>query len=254
MKLIDTHCHPQMKQYDNDREEMIKRTLGGGVGMICVGVDLESSQKAIEFAEKNEGIWASVGLHPNDNLDEESDAEKYKELAQNKKVIAIGEIGLDYYRTPEKAKQEIQKIRFVEQIKLAKELNKPIIMHCRQAYDDAIEILKNNPVEGVAHSFTDTWDNAEKIFDLGFYIGFNGIITFTEQYDEIVRKSPTERILIETDAPYLAPVPYRGKRNEPAYVIEVAKKIAQLKNISFEEVAEQTTKNALKLFKLNDKI
>lgn len=251
MKLIDTHCHPQMSQYDGDREEMIERTLDGEVGMVCVGVDLESSEKAIELAGKYENIWAAVGLHPNDNLDEEFDAEKYKKLAQNKKVIAIGEVGLDYYRIPEIEKQEIQKKRFELQIEMARELNLPVIMHCRQAYDDAFEILKNKSVEGVAHSFTDTWGNAKKVFDLGFYIGFNGIITFTEQYDEIVRKSPMDRILIETDAPYLAPVPYRGKRNESLYVVEVAKKIAKLKNVSVEEVSEQTTNNAIKLFKLN---
>jgi TatD DNase family protein len=251
MKLIDTHCHPQMSQYDGDREEMIKRTLDGAVGMVCVGVDLESSEKAIELADKYDGIWAAVGLHPNDNLDEEFDSEKYKKLAQNKKVIAIGEIGLDYYRTPEIEKQEIQKKRFELQIQMAKELNLPVIMHCRQAYDIAFEILKNNTIGGVAHSFTDTWENAEKVFDLGFHIGFNGIITFTEQYDEIVSKSPMDRILIETDAPYLAPVPYRGKRNESLYAIEVAKKIAKLKNVSVAEIVEQTTNNAVKLFKLN---
>jgi TatD DNase family protein len=251
MKLIDTHCHPQTSQYDGDRGEMVKRTIDGGVGMICVGFDLESSEKAIELADKSENIWAAVGLHPNDNLDEEFDAAKYKELAKDKKVIAIGEIGLDYYRTPEKEKQEIQKKRFEEQIQMAKESNLPVIMHCRQAYDDAFEILKNKQVEGVAHSFTDTWENAEKVFDLGFYIGFNGIITFTEQYYEIVMKSPMDRILIETDAPYLAPVPYRGKRNESLYVIEVAKKIARLKNLSLEEVSKITTDNAIKLFKLN---
>jgi len=250
MKLIDSHCHPQMSQYDGDREEVIKRTLEGGVEMVCVGVDLESSEKAIKLSEKYNGIWAAVGLHPNDNLDEEFDSEKYNELAKNKKVVAIGEIGLDYYRTPENDKQEIQKKRFEEQIKMAEELKLPVIMHCRQAYNDAFEILKSHSIEGVAHSFTDTWENAQKVFDLGFYIGFNGIITFTDQYDEIVAKSPMDRILIETDAPYLAPVPYRGKRNESLYVIEVAKKIAKLKNIPVEEVAEQTVKNTSSLFKL----
>lgn len=251
MKLIDTHCHPQMSQYDNDRGEVIKRTLDGEIGMICVGTDLEMSEKAVALADNYKSIWAAVGLHPNDNLDEEFDLKKYKQLAQNEKVIAIGEIGLDFYRTPDKEKQEKQKKRFEEQIKLAKETNKPIIMHCRQAYDEVFEILKNNPIGGVAHSFTDTWGNAKKVFDLGFYVGFNGIITFTEQYDEIVINSPLDRILIETDAPYLAPVPYRGKRNEPLYVVEVAKKIAKLKNVPVEKVFEQTTNNAIKLFRLN---
>lgn len=248
--LIDSHCHPQFPQYDADREDMIERTLEAGVKMICVGTDLEMSRKAVGLAKKYDGIWAAVGLHPNDNLNENFNAEVYEKLAEENKVVAIGEIGLDYYRTPNVEKQKVQKERFERQIQLAKKLGKPLIMHCRQAYDDALEILERNQVKGVAHSFSDTWETAQKLFDLGFCIGLNGIITFTDQYDELVKKSPLERILLETDAPYLAPVPYRGKRNEPLYVVEVAEKIAELKNMSLEQVTSQTTKNTQDLFRL----
>jgi len=252
MNLIDTHCHPQFPQYDGDRDDVIRHTLDGGVKMICVGTDLEMSEKAVKLAEKYDGIWAAVGLHPDEGLDREFDIGPYKKLAQEKKVVAIGEAGLDYYRTTEPKKHEIQKDRFRQQIMLAKELNKPVILHYRQSQDDVLEILKDNPISGVAHSFSGTPEVAQKFFDLGFYIGFNGIVTFTTQYDKTVISAPLDKILLETDAPLLAPVPYRGKRNEPLYMVEVAKKIAELKKISVEEVAEQTVKNANKLFGLND--
>lgn len=278
--IIDSHCHPQDVQYDKDRKEMIRRALDGGVQMICVGTDLEMSKKAIELAGQYEGptsptatlklrssrrlqrasMWASVGLHPNDNLDEEFDEKAYEELLVQDKVVAMGEIGLDYYRTEKLEDQKRQKDRFVQQLELAKKVGKPLILHCRdskagstgRAYPDMIDILGGGYADlgGVVHSYTGSLDEAKRFLDLGFYLGFNGIITFARQYDEIVQYVPLDRILLETDAPYLAPVPYRGQRNEPLYVIEVAKKVAELKKISLEEVAEQTTKNTQNLFNL----
>ncbi|OGN00894.1 MAG: hypothetical protein A3I26_00590 [Candidatus Yanofskybacteria bacterium RIFCSPLOWO2_02_FULL_43_10] len=259
-KIFDSHCHPQMAQYNKDREEVIRRALEKGVFMICVGTDLETSRQAIELAQKHEGVWATVGLHPNDNLNEKFEPEKYRELLQQERVVAFGEIGLDYYRTEKPEDQKFQKERFIQQLELAKELKKPLILHCRDgksgstgpAYRDMIEILSRGYVinGGVMHSFTGTTEEARQFLDLGLYLGFNGIITFARQYDNIVREVPLERILLETDAPYLTPEPHRGKRNEPAYVIEVAKKIAELKNEPFEKVVEQTTKNCRKLFGL----
>lgn len=228
--------------------------------MICVGTDLEMSEKAIKLARQYEGIWASVGLHPNDNLGEKFDASKYRDLLLQEKVIAMGEIGLDYYRTEKLEDQKIQKQRLEEQLELAKETKKPVIFHCRDArigsvgtaHKDMFEILENIGFNmgGVMHSFTGTKEEAEKYLDLGLYLGFNGIITFSKQYDELIKYLPLEKILIETDAPYLTPEPHRGKRNEPAYVKFVVQKIAELREISVEEIAQKTTENTKKLFNL----
>lgn len=257
---FDSHCHPQMAQYNKDREEVIARAQRAGVSMICVGTDLETSRQAIELAQRTEGMWASVGLHPNDNLNEKFEPEKYKELLRKEKVVAFGEIGLDYYRTEKPEDQKLQKERLIQQLELAKELKKPLILHCRdaragstgRAYKDMIDILKEGYVSngGVVHSFTGILDEARQFLDLGLYLGFNGIVTFARQYDEIVRQVSLDRILLETDSPYLTPEPYRGKRNEPAYVMEVAQKIAELKNLSLEAIIEKTTKNCENLFKI----
>lgn len=267
MHIFDSHCHPQFPQYDKDRGEMIARAEEAGVSMICVGTDLEMSQKAIELAEKHDTIWASVGLHPNDFAElfegtkiSPAKADNFVHLINNKKVVAVGEIGLDYYRTPDKEHQKKQKEIFEFFINLAYQNQKPLIIHGRdsqagsggQAHGDIIEILnsaKNILYGGVAHSFTGSIDEAKKYLDLGFYLGFNGIITFAN-YNELVHHVPLDQILIETDAPYLTPELYRGKRNEPAYVIETAKKIAAIKKISLEEVVSQTFANCRKLFGL----
>lgn len=266
--IIDSHCHLQMAQYDKDREEVIKRALEKGVSVICVGMDLETSKQAIELAQKNDpvklpngnhgagGMWATVGLHPND-ISENFINSSYEHIIKHPKVVAVGEVGLDYYRTPEPEKQKQQKEVFEQFIDLAQKTNKPMVLHFRDSpkgssgrvHKDALEILPKDIV-GVSHSFIGNLDEAKEYIKRGIYLGFNGIITFARQYDEIVREVPLERILLETDAPFLTPEPHRGKRNEPVYVIEVAKKIAELKNETLEKVIEQTTKNCKNLFKL----
>jgi TatD DNase family protein len=264
--MIDSHCHPQFPQYDADREEVIKRTLAAGCGMICVGTDLEMSKKAIELAEKYDGIWATVGCHPNESIKELQIAD-YEELAKHLKVVAIGETGLDYYRTPEKNKQEKQKEIFQQFLELSEKLGKPIIIHCRDplrraegeasAHNDLLAILNshslipNLSLRGVIHSFTGTSADATRYLKLGFYIALNGIITFSDAYDEFIKVLPLNRFLIETDAPYLAPEPYRGKRNEPLYVAEVAKKIAELKGMDYDKIASTTFENTKKLFNIH---
>ncbi len=276
MKIIDTHCHPQSSQYDNDREVVLKRALDASVGMICVGTDLQMSQKAIKLAEQYPSIWASVGLHPNDNLDEQYDQSAYEQIAHHPKVVAIGEIGLDYYRTTDTEKKRFQRERFEKQIDLAIAIEKPLIIHCRDshlprlgevdqnkseanrnedessAHNDMIKILKTKnkqlKMKGVIHSFTGTWTEAQQYIGLGFMIGLNGIITFARQYDETIAHMPVDNILLETDAPYLTPVPYRGTRNEPAYIWEVAEVIAKLKKMKKEDIAEVTKSNAKRLF------
>jgi len=245
--VFDSHCHPQFSQYEGNREEMVKRALDGGVFMICVGTDLETSKRGIELARKHEGIGATVGLHPNDNLDEDFDRYAYEDLLNQEKVVGFGEIGLDYYRTSGKDDREKQKKRFMEQLELAREVGKPLVLHCREAHQDMLKILDPG-MRGVIHSFTGTFEEAKKYLNLGFHLGFNGILTFTSQYDEIVRFVPLEKILLETDAPYLAPVPFRGKRNEPLYVKQVVKKVAELKGIDYDEVARQTFENTKRLF------
>ncbi|MDO8494944.1 MAG: TatD family hydrolase [bacterium] len=263
---IDSHSHPQFPQYDQDREEMITRTLQRGVKMICVGTDLEMSKKAVELAEGQEGIWASVGLHPNDNLDEVLDIEEYRKLLVHPKVVAVGEVGLDYFRTTGEENIFKQKDRFIKFLELSRESGKPLILHCREAYQDMLEMISSagtlfggSAVRGVLHSFTSTWEVAQKFIDLGFYIGLNGIITFppsrkaTEgqapsSLDEVIKNIPLDKLLLETDAPYLSPIPHRGKRNESSYIEFVAQKIAQMKGESVEKVAEETTKNTKKLF------
>lgn len=256
--IFDSHCHLQFPQYDKDREEVIARAEGAGVSMICVGTDLEMSKKAIELAGNYSSIWATAGLHPNDNLDEEFDADAYRGLLKKNKVVAFGEIGLDYYRIEKEEIREKQKKRFSQQLALAKEMDVPLVLHCRdgkrgdsRAYKDMFGMLKElGTNKGVVHSFTAGVDEARRFLDLGFYLGLNGIITFTDDYNELVKYAPLEQILLETDAPYLAPVPYRGKRNEPSYIIEVAKKVAELKQLVLEKVIEQTTQNCKKLFEI----
>ena len=305
VELVDTHAHLNFDAFKKDADEVIRRCLDEGVWMINVGSHYKASKRAVEIAEKyREGIYAAIGLHPinldtgllrtkADNIEgshfeKEFDYEKYKELAKSQKVIAIGEIGLDYYWRPKTtAKKELfkqkQKNLFLEELKLAEELNLPVIFHCRMAHDDLINIiseqLKNNnkQIRGVIHCFTGTWEQAQKYMEMGLALGFNGLI-FKLDFKDIIQKTPLERILIETDCPYLSPpaslreqaLPemlslQAGRlrsvaggtspenntnyRNEPIYVKYIAKEIAKIKNIKFEEVSKITNQNAKELFK-----
>ncbi len=276
MLLVDTHAHVNFKDYKDDGDEVIKRALENGVWMINVGAEFETSRRAVEYAEiYPKGIFAAIGLHPIHLVPgkisekelklrvkgENFDYQKYKDLARSPKVVGIGEIGLDYYRiTPEENDKDVKKKQkevFKKQIELALELDKPIIIHCREAHSDVLDILNSyftmhhSRLRGVAHSFLGNYKQARRYREMGFKIAFNGIITFARDYDKVILDTPLEDILLETDCPYLAPVPYRGQRNEPLYVIEVAKKLAEIKRISFEKVANQTTINAFNIFGLN---
>ena len=255
--LIDTHSHLNFSDFDKDRNKVIEKCLNNNVWMINVGTDYESSKKAIEISEKHsQGVFASVGMHPENIGKEVFNYEKYKALSNSKKVVAIGEIGLDYwYRSKTKKKraefEEKQKELLLKQLNLAKELNLPVIFHCRTAHNDLLEILsakENSNLRGVIHCFTGNWDQTEKYLNMGFYLGFTGII-FKLNLDEIIRKTPLDRILVETDCPFLSPLA-EIKRNEPLFVKHIAEKIAKLRNITFEETAEQTTHNAKKLFNI----
>lgn len=250
--IFDTHCHPQFPHYDKDREQILARANESGVKMICVGTDLNMSKEAIKLSEEHKNIWATVGAHPNDINDIVMD--DFVHMMNEKMVVAIGEVGLDYYRTVDKEKQKEQRGVFEQFINLAYQYQKPLVIHCRNAHKDAIDVLKSARdilCGGVIHSFTGTLDEAKEYLELGFYLGFNGIITFARQYDETVIYTPLERIFLETDAPYLTPEPYRGKRNEPAYVIEVAKQIGKIKNLLFDRIINVTTQNTVDLFKIS---
>ncbi len=252
--LIDIHCHLDFPDFDADRDNLIKKTLSEGVWMLTVGTGKESSKKAVEIAEKYDGVFATVGVHPHD-ADETFDVGYYRELAKHPKVVAIGECGLDVVRS--RTKPVEQKEVFIRQIELALESDKPLILHIRNAHEKALDILKSYAsgfgLRGDVHFFSGKWEDAEKYLEMGFSFSFTGVITFTRDYDEVIKKLPMEKIMVETDAPFVAPVSFRSKRCEPLYVKEVARRIAEIKNISYEEAAEITTENAIKLFKLPQK-
>lgn len=252
--LVDTHCHLDWNKFDADREQVIQRAIDAGVTrMITIGTDVESSRRAIELAEKFGAVYAAVGVHPNDCGDfDESGLDQIRSLARHAKVVAIGEIGLDYYW--KKTAKDVQARAFEMQLDLAAEIHKPVIIHNRDATADVMRILTEHAPRntGVLHSFFGSLETAQQAIGLGYSIGFTGPITFkkADREREVARLIPIESMLIETDAPFLAPEPHRGQRNEPAYVKHVAEIIAQVRNISFDEVARQTTLNAEKLFGL----
>lgn len=278
-KLFDVHTHVQFSAFKDDADLAIEKALDAGIWMINVGTQKDTSAKAVEFANKyKEGVYASVGLHPihteksyhdsqelsaSDMRHETSDKgltsreeefnyDYYKKLAENLKVVAIGECGLDYYRLEETTKEK-QFSAFEAQIALASEIKKPLMIHCRQAFPDLIDILNTrykilNTRPGVIHFFSGSKEDARKLLDMGFSFSFGGVITFTRDYDEVIKYIPLERIVLETDAPYVAPVPYRGKRNEPAHIAEIAKKFVEIKALAVDKVENQTTDNAFKIF------
>ena len=257
MRLFDAHCHLQMPQFDADRVEVLERMQERGMEGVIPGVDFETSRAALELARKHDFLWAAVGLHPNDNLSEEFDEEKYADLASDPKVVAIGECGLDYFRAGKTGEErQAQFRRFEAQLQLALYTNKALIIHCREAHEDMLEILTSHrrdhghKVRVIIHFFTGTKELAQKYLDLGCYLSFPGPITYTDMYDESIRVAPLDKILSETDSPFAAPVPNRGKRNEPAYVEEVVKKIALIKGEAPEVIIEHIYRNAHRVFNL----
>jgi TatD DNase family protein len=253
--LIDSHCHLDrldLNAFGGSLTTLLKEAEKFDVKrVLCVGVDLENSKTVKEIAQQFTNVYASVGLHPSEDKGEEATVERLIDLGTDPKVVAIGETGLDYHY--EYTSQELQQERFVIHIKAAQALKKPLIIHTRKAEDDTLTLLKKHQVHaGVFHCFTESYEMASAGLDLGLYISFSGIITFknAEALRMVVKKIPLERILVETDAPYLTPVPYRGKANFPGYTRLVAECIAGLKGIKYEEVAEITTHNFINLFKL----
>ncbi|MCC6606379.1 MAG: TatD family hydrolase [Anaerolineae bacterium] len=253
--LIDTHCHLDFDWFDEDRDAVVERALAAGVTQIVVpGLDLENCRAILALTEKYDGVFAAVGVHPNSSAGwQDGWVDVLRDLAQQPKVVAIGEIGLDYYW--DKSPQAVQHRALALQLELAAELNLPVIIHNRDASADVMRLLSESPLvgrdnPGVLHSFAADWATAVAALNLGYYLGFTGPVTFKKADDlrEIAQKVPDDRILVETDAPFLTPQPYRGKRNEPAYVAYVAEKLAEVRGVSTAVFASQTTENAQRLF------
>lgn len=253
--FIDSHCHPYMLDVYHDEKQFsdwMQQTRSAGVdAMLCVAVDMESAKTCLKIAEKYDSVYASVGSHPSEKEEDDLTVDEIVAFAQHTKIVAIGETGLDYHYNSEKL--SVMRDRFRDHIRAAHIAKKPLIIHTREAREDTIMIMKEekaNDVSGVMHCFTENKAMAKASLDLNFYISFSGIVTFKNAVElmEVAKYVPLDRILIETDSPYLAPVPFRGKTNEPKYVKYVAEKIAELKNCSVELIAEKTSDNFRKLF------
>lgn len=253
--IIDTHLHLDSPEFKGEEDNILSRGKEAGVfQFINAATNIESSRTGISLVSSYSTVYTAVGVHPHEAFEvDENILKELKDISCNPKVIAIGETGLDYHY--QFALPEIQRSAFRHQIQLARELSLPLIIHCRDAFGDLIKILveeKGREAGGVIHCFTGNWDEAERLINMGFYIGITGIITFNNAAPlaKVVKRVPMERLLVETDAPYLAPFPHRGKRNEPSLLIHIVEKVAKLKEVSLSEISQTTTQNAATLFKL----
>jgi TatD DNase family protein len=250
--LADSHAHLEMNDFDRDRDEVIRRAENAGVDLIItVGTTLDDCRKAVSIANKYKNVYAAIGIHPHEVKDiDETTYETLKKLAKMDKVVAFGEIGLDFFRNL--SPRDVQIRRFGEQLELASEIGLPIIIHDRDAHQETLEMLGGwkGKHRGVVHCFSGNYKMAEKCLEMGFFISIPGAITFgkSEKLQDVIRHIPVTDILVETDAPYLTPHPHRGKRNEPAYVIHTAKKVAEIKGLSLEELASVTYQNTRNVF------
>lgn len=250
--MIDTHAHLDFPDFDADRDDIIKQCAEKNIKIINPGTDLETSVRAADLARKYENFFAAVGLHPNDSGDFDFEKEEYRKIIHSK-VVAIGETGLDFWRLPKEKQAEELEVRkqervFIKQLELAEELDLPVIIHCRVAFDEVLQILEKRKNKGVIHCFTGTWEQAQKFLDLGFYLGFDGII-FKLDLTEVIKKCPLDRMLLETDCPFLSP-PGFEKRNNPLSLFLIAKAVAKIKNLNPEAVEKATDNNAKILFRL----
>ena len=255
--FIDTHCHLEDENFSADRAEVLERAKVAGVkAIINFGSTLQSSIAIAELAKNFPELYGGVGIHPEeiDEFDEKTCA-RLAELAAEKKIVAIGEIGLDYHWEKDSARRLIQQKIFIEQLDLARQLDLPVCIHDRDAHGDTLKILQTEGknLRGVLHCYSGSLEMAREVWKMGWLIGVDGPLTFknSAKLPEVVKAAPREMLLIETDAPYLAPVPFRGKRNEPAYIVEIAKKLAEVRGETLEEVAAYTTANAINLYKMN---
>lgn len=245
--LIDSHAHLNFKAFEKDFDKIIKRSLNEDIQIINVGSDYSTSKKAVEIAQKYNGVYVAIGIHPI-HAQEFEGLSSLKELSPLRNIVAVGEIGLDYFRDYGEFKEK-QKEILLEQLNLAKELNLPVILHCRMAHNDLLDILRNYNISGVIHCFTGTWEEAKKYLDKGFYLGINGIL-YKFDLKEVIKKTPLDKILVETDCPYLTPPQSKTKRNEPINVKYIVEEIAKIKEVDFKTIAEATVQNTKKLFNI----
>lgn len=254
--MIDSHCHINDEEYSTHYNEYVLEAENAGVKkFVNIGFDLKSSRNAVEIAQKCENVYAAVGIHPSDFKKADcSDLEEIEALAKQQKVVAIGEIGLDYYWDKEDDVKAQQRIAFIKQIEIANKLDLPIIVHCRDAYEDCLKILKEYKVNraGIIHCYAGSLEMAPEFIKLGYVLGFGGTTTFKNAVrpKEVVSKIPSDSYVLETDAPYLTPEPYRGKPNHSKYLYLIRNKIAELREVSFEQVEKETTENFLRIVKL----
>jgi TatD DNase family protein len=259
MKYIDIHCHLDFKDYGEEITGVLERMRERDVVAITIGTDLESSKRAVKIANDNENVWACIGAHPQEKNVElwNMNYELWEGLIKNPRVVSVGECGLDYFRLDDESKKQKQKKLFKQQIEFAIKHNKPLMLHCRDSYDDVLNILGSykkeagDKLRGNAHFFAGSIEQAKRFLDLGFAMSFTGVITFTNDYDEVIKFIPTDFIMSETDAPFVAPVPYRGKRNEPSYVVEVVRKLAELKGQTETKMRTIILANAKRIFNLH---
>lgn len=252
MTLVDSHCHLDDARFDEDRELVIKRAAEAGIETLLAvgtGAGPEDIDVAIHLAESHAGILATIGVHPHDARKADAATwQRMRELAAHPKVVAVGEIGLDYFY--DNSPRDVQQTAFRAQLELAREVGKPVVIHTRDAWDDTFRILRDvTGSAGIIHCFSGGPEEAERLVEMGFYLGIGGVVTFSRSVElqEAVRRIPLDRLLLETDAPYLAPVPHRGQRNEPLFMIETARKVAELKETPLDEIAAVTTGNFMRL-------
>lgn len=262
---FDIHSHLNFPDFDEDREDVIKKMTDEKIGTICVGTDMKTSRECVELADKHKNIWATIGVHPNDS-NEDFDEENFLELLGGstskgrlnlQKVVGVGECGLDYFRIKGEpvSEKKRQKDLFEKQIQFAIKNSLPLMIHARDSYDDILDILssykkENSKLKGNIHFFVGNKEIAKRFFDLDFTISFSGVITFTNDYNETIEYAPIEKIMPDSDSPFVAPIPFRGKKNEPIYIKEIVKKIAEMKKCDLEETKEQMVKNAVNSFGL----
>ena len=252
-KYFDIHSHLTFKDYDADREEVIKKLKETNTHTITIGTDLESSIQAVELANKYDGIYSCVGVHPVDDSQKDFDIAEFEKLVGHPKVVAVGECGLDFYHAKKETDFERQKKLFLDQVTFALAHDKPLMIHARDAYVELLEILEplkkihGEKLRGNIHFFAGDWETAQRFFALDFTTSFTGVITFSHDYDEVIKRAPLDKIMSETDAPFVAPAPYRGKRNEPSYVSEVVRRIAEVREEDLEVVEKALVRNALSM-------
>ncbi len=247
-KYFDIHSHLNFADYEKDWDEVIARLRETETHTIVVGTDYESSRRAVELADKYPEIYACIGVHPVDNPTRVFERKKFEELVKHPKVVAIGECGLDFFHSDKEKDCERQEKLFLDQVDFALAHAKPVMIHARNAYPEILEIIENYPnLRGNVHFFAGNLEEAKRFVDRGFTLSFTGVITFADSYDEVIKALPIDSIMAETDAPFVAPAPYRGKRNEPSYVSEVVKKMALLRGEDFEEVRKALVNNALRM-------